>query len=120
MVGQSATRIGSAQPLSGKLVPDLDFVPVGVLEEDVGLAGNELTTISDLPASLLDRSRRLVDIARITQSEAEMLDSARLSDVIAFSNFEDHDVLTARRLRLDESGLAINRQHAEHIVVELK
>jgi hypothetical protein len=108
-----------ATSLRGELVPNFDFVPIGISKEHVGLSGDELAAVFDLASSALDRGRRLVDVAWVGEAKAEMLDTAGCSDSLC-SLFEDQYVVCARSLRLEEMSLSINGNHPEDVVVELE
>ena len=103
-----------------QLVPHLDLVAVRVFEKDIGLARDKLASLGDFPARLLNGACSLVDVPRIRQAEAEVSDAAGLSDLVALADLENNDVLAAGRLRLDETPLTVNRQHAKHVMVKLK
>src|SRR6185369_3694209 len=100
-----------------RLVPDLDFVAVRVGEEDIGLAGAEFALAQDGATGLFDRLRCGPDVGRIGEAEAEVGDAPGLADpLLAF--FEYQHVAAARRLRLDQAGLVVDRDDAEHLLVE--
>src|SRR5258705_7328223 len=108
-----------AHRIAGQLVPDFDLVAVGVGEKNVGLAGTELATMLDLSSSPLDCRCGAIDVASVGQSKSEVLDPTGPTDVLrAF--LEHEDVVCPRRLRLEETLLAVDRQHPEDIVVELE
>lgn len=84
------------------LVPNLDVVTVGIGEEDVGLAGNELTVVSDETAGGSDRGQRPIDVIGPLEPEAEMRDAASISRLVRPA-LEDQNVPGAGSLSLNES-----------------
>ena len=57
------------------LVPDLDFVPVGVRDVRVRKAGRELAAAKELPSTRDGVLDCLVDILRVDETEPEVLDA---------------------------------------------
>src|SRR2546427_1196392 len=105
--------------ISRQLVPHLDLVPVRIRKEHVRLSGDEFAAMLDLATRALDSERGLVDVARVSEPETEVLDAARLSDAVS-AFLKDEDVARAWRLRLEKMLLPIDGEHPEHVVVELE
>src|SRR6266566_339111 len=116
-------QLVQAEPLPPRirrqLVPHFDFVPVGISKEDVRLSGDELAAVLYPATRALYRGNGLVDVARVGQAEAEVLDTAGSSDSIS-PLLEHQNVACARCLRLEEMSLSINGNHSEDVVVELE
>ena len=108
-----------AHRLTGKLIPDLDLVPIGVGEEDVRLPGTELTAVLDPSPGALDGRGSPINVAGVGEAEPEVLDPAGETNAVG-ALFEHEYIARPRRLGLEKMGLSIDGQHSEDIVVELE
>jgi hypothetical protein len=75
--------------------------------------------VLDPASGALDCAGGAVDVSSVGQSKSKVLDSATATDVLC-PFFEHEYVARPRRLRLQEILFAVDREHPEHIVIELK
>lgn len=100
-----------------QLVPDFDLVAVGVAEEDVRLARNELAVIPDLAARFANRGEGALEVGRSGQPKPEMRDAADPAGLTRLALEHDH-VTAARSLRLDEIVLLVDGHHPKDGFIE--
>src|SRR5437868_11565035 len=100
-------RISLGDSIGRELVPNLDLVAVGVTEEHVRLARHELSAMLDRATGFLDGVSSLVYITGVGQTEPEMLDASRLSNVVG-AFLEDEDVARPRSLCLQKVRLPVD------------
>ena len=72
-----------------------------------------------MPSRLLDLGRSAVDVRRVGESKAEMLDAPGFASVL-FRALEDQDVACTRSLGLEEAVAAKLGDHAEYGRVEVE
>src|ERR1700687_1620807 len=102
-----------------QIVPHFDLVSIGIGKEHVRLSRAELSAMQDLPARSLNCRGGPIDVPRIGELKAEMLDAARFPDVLR-SFLEHENVARSGSLGLKEVLVTIDGHHAEDIVVELE
>ena len=84
------------------LIPDFNFVAIGVSDVGVGIAGAEFASPEQPAASALDLFDGRINVARRNQTEAKVHDAARFAGARRML-VKANDVLAARRPGVDES-----------------
>jgi len=100
-----------------QLVPNFDFVAVGIGKEDIRFAGHKFPVIANRAASGANRGQRLTDVSRATEPKPEVYDAAGPASLARLA-LEDQNVPTARRLSLDEVVLFVDRDDPDDGLVE--
>jgi hypothetical protein len=111
--GQLALRIDRRRELK----PDFDFVSVGVGEENIGFAGNELANAGDLAAGLHDRLDGRLNVSWVDKPEAKMCNPAGFAGLRPVP-LKHQDVAAAGCLGLNEISPSINRDYAENRLIK--
>src|SRR5580704_17618868 len=104
-------------PLLRSLEPDLDFVAIGIGDVSVREAGSELATTEQAPSGAFNLVDGTVDVVGVHEPKAEMRNAppeAGHGGVIG----EGEDVVSARRLSVDEPDSAPVLSQAEDLLVE--
>src|SRR5262249_39509534 len=104
-----AEAASSGSRIDGRrdLIPDLNFVTVRIVEEDVRFARNELALLTDDSAGFLNGLAGLLDVGRPSQPKAEMGNTSGLSGIPGFALEHEH-VTTSWRLRLNKRIVLID------------
>src|SRR6185503_18668113 len=105
--------------LGRDLVPDLDFVAVGIVEEEVRLAGDELAALLDGSTRFPHDILRVLNVLRPLQTKSKVHHAARLSCLPRLALEDDH-VATAWRLDLNEVLALVDRNDAEHVLIKAR
>src|SRR5262249_11730875 len=101
----------------GQLIPDFDFVAVGIRREEVWLTRHEFPLLSDRAPGFLHRAGRRADVFGLLQPESKMGDAAGLAGVPR-ALLQHDDVARPGRLQLREAVLPVHLHRAEDLGVE--
>src|SRR5712691_2738394 len=105
--------------MSGTLfVPDLDFIAVGIRDEDIRLSWNELALSHDTAARCLRLFRGRTHVVRTDETKPEMRNPARFAG-FPRTFLEDDHIMGSRRLGLDRLRVAIQLADPEELTIEL-